>query len=109
VTVLVWNYQDADVAAGAAQVALKTAGLPRDVARVSVRHFRIDATHSNAFTAWKAAGSPQNPSAEQKADLEAAGQLQMLGSPTWVGVQNGVVQMNFNLPMQGLSLIELSW
>jgi xylan 1,4-beta-xylosidase len=109
VNVLVWNYQDADVETAAAHVELQTAGLPRDVTRVSMRHYRIDRTHSNAFTAWKQAGSPQSPSPEQKAALEAAGQLQMLGSPAWVNADKGAVRMDFDLPTQGLSLIELSW
>ncbi len=107
--VLVWNYQDNDVDSPAAHVALQAAGLPRDVTRVSLRHYRIDQTHSNAFTAWKQAGSPQNPSPEQKAALEAAGQLQMLGSPQWVTLQKGAMDLNFDLPIQGLSLIEISW
>jgi xylan 1,4-beta-xylosidase len=74
-----------------------------------VKHYRIDQTHSNAFTAWKAAGSPQNPTPEQKAALEAAGQLQLLGSPGWVAVNKGAVEMAFDLPLQGLSLVEFSW
>jgi xylan 1,4-beta-xylosidase len=109
VNVLVWNYQDNDTEAAAAHVALQATGLPRDLTRVSMRHYRIDQTHSNAFTAWKQAGSPQNPSPEQKAALEAAGQLQMLGSPQWMTVDKGAVRIAFDLPIQGLSLIELSW
>jgi xylan 1,4-beta-xylosidase len=107
--VLVWNYQDADVAVNAAHVALQTAGLPKDLSRISMRHYRIDQTHSNAFTAWKQAGSPQSPSPEQYAALEAAGQLQMLGSPQWINVEKGAVQIDFDLPIQGLSLIQISW
>jgi xylan 1,4-beta-xylosidase len=109
ISVLVWNYQDLEVPVSAAQVALQMAGLPRDVTKVSMKHYRVDETHSNAFTAWKAAGSPLNPTAEQKAALEAAGQLQMLGSPGWLGVQKGAVELKFELPIQGLSLVELSW
>jgi beta-xylosidase len=30
--------------------------------RVLLRHYRIDETHSNAWTAWKKMGSPQQPS-----------------------------------------------
>jgi xylan 1,4-beta-xylosidase len=107
--VLMWNYQDYDVAGAAAQIALKTSGLPLDLRRVAVKHYRIDQTHSNAFTAWKAAGSPQNPTPEQKAALEAAGQLQLLGSPGWVAVNKGAVELAFDLPLQGLSLVEFSW
>jgi xylan 1,4-beta-xylosidase len=54
-------------------------------------------------------GSPQNPTAQQKAALEAAGQLQLLGSPVWVAAKSGVVDLRFDLPLQGLSLIEFTW
>jgi xylan 1,4-beta-xylosidase len=54
-------------------------------------------------------GSPQKPTAEQYAVLEAAGQLQMLGSPVWVSPRNGSVQLDFELPRQGVSLVQVSW
>jgi xylan 1,4-beta-xylosidase len=108
-SVLVWNYQDHNLPGAAARIALKTSGLPLDLRRVSMKHYRIDEAHSNAFTAWKAAGSPQNPSPEQKAALEAAGQLQLLGSPAWVNVTKGSVETSFDLPLQGLSLVQYSW
>ncbi len=109
VSVLIWNYQDNETPGPAAQIALQAAGLPRDLTRVSLKHYRIDETHSNAFTTWKAMGSPQNPTAQQKAALEAAGQLQLLGSPVWVAAKSGVVDLRFDLPLQGLSLIEFTW
>ena len=108
-SILMWNYQDNDVTGAAARVALKTSGLPLDLRRVAVKHYRIDESHSNAFTAWKAAGSPQNPTAEQKAALEAAGQLQLLTSPEWLAITKGVAELTFDLPLQGLSLVEFSW
>ncbi len=45
-------------------------GLPKGVSRVRLTHYRIDDSHSNAYTVWKAMGSPQNPSAEQIAALK---------------------------------------
>ena len=109
VSVLVWHYQDNDVPGPAAEVALQTAGLPRDLSRVSMKHYRIDEWHSNAYAAWKRMGSPQSPTVAQKAELEAAGQLQMLGSPVWVAAKGGVTDVRFELPLQGLSLVEFSW
>ena len=40
--------------------------------------------YSNSYEAWKKMGSPQQPSPEQYAQLERAGQLQSLESPRWV-------------------------
>jgi xylan 1,4-beta-xylosidase len=107
--VMVWHYHDDDVAAPAAPVHLMMAGLPAGAARVLVEHYRIDADHSNAYTAWQRMGSPQGPTEEQYARLEAAGQLQMLGSPEWMGTTDGKLELRFDLPRQGVSLVKVSW
>jgi xylan 1,4-beta-xylosidase len=109
VTVLVWNYQDNDVTGPSAPVALKAIGLPANVDRLSMRQFRIDQDYSNAYTAWKRTGSPQQPTPQQYAALEAAGQLQSIGSPQGLTVRNGSAEIHFELPLQGLALIELTW
>ena len=59
--------------------------------------------------AWQAMGSPQNPTAEQYAMLEAAAQLQLLDSPMWVTPQAGKVTRTFALPRQGVSFVQVSW
>jgi xylan 1,4-beta-xylosidase len=58
---------------------------------------------------WKHLGSPQNPTPEQYSALEAAGQLQQIESPRWIDIQAGQVKLDFNLPRQGVSLVQLSW
>ena len=108
-TVMVWNYQDEDVSGPPAAIDLKLEGLPKDLTRVLVRHYRIDQDHSNAYTAWKGMNSPQHPSAEEYARLEAAGQLQLLNSPYWLSAMNGAGRVQFNLPLQAISLVDLSW
>ena len=108
VSVLVWNYHDDDVAGPEAPVTLAVTGLSR-APRVLVHHYRIDSRHSNAWTAWKAMGSPQNPSPEQYARLEAAGKLELLSSPSWVGTENGVATLKFSLPREAISLLQISW
>jgi xylan 1,4-beta-xylosidase len=85
------------------------AGLPLDVTRALVHHYRIDETHSNAYTAWKRMGSPQKPTPEQYAALEAAGQLELLDSPQWVPVAAGVTALDFVLPRHAVSLVRLGW
>ena len=107
--VMVWNYQDEDVSGPAAAIDLKLEGLPKDVTRVLIRHYRIDQDHSNAYTAWRAMHSPQHPNAGEYARLEAAGQLQLLDSPHWLSSTNGAGRIQFSLPLQAISLLELSW
>ena len=107
--VMLWNYHDDDLPAPPAPVTVRIGGIPATVHRVLVEHFRIDDTHSNAFTAWKAMGSPQDPTPEQYARLKAAGQLQLLTSPDWVEVVGGSVQLRVDLPRQATSLLHLEW
>jgi xylan 1,4-beta-xylosidase len=109
ISVMVWNYHDDDLPSAPAQIDLTVAGVPAGVRRAEVRHYRIDENHSNSYTEWKAMGSPQQPTAEQYARLEAAGQLELLTSPTHAAVENGSIRMPFSLPRQGVSLVQVSW
>ena len=66
--VMLWNYHDAEkpgpsVACNRA----RRRACRKALSRVRLTHYRIDDTHSNAYTVWKAMGSPQNPSA--RADM----------------------------------------
>ncbi|AEU36345.1 GH39 family glycosyl hydrolase [Granulicella mallensis] len=107
--ILLWNYQDDDLPAADAPTSVTVHGIPADVHRVLLQHDRIDATHSNAYTTWKAMGSPQQPTPAQYAQLKAAGQLQSLTSPEWLDVTSGSVMIPLTLPRQALSLLRLSW
>ncbi|MBI2685622.1 MAG: beta-xylosidase [Acidobacteria bacterium] len=107
ISVMAWNYHDDDLEAPASPVSLRVAGVP--ASRVLVRHYRIDKEHSNSYAAWQAMGSPQQPAAEQYRKLEQAGQLQTLGSPEWVAVKGGAVDLAFPLPRQAVSLVQVSW
>ena len=77
--------------------------------RVLVHHYRIDQDHSNSYALWLEMGSPQQVSREQYAILEKAGKLELLGAPEWVEVRNGALQLDFELPRQGVSLVQLEW
>jgi xylan 1,4-beta-xylosidase len=107
--ILLWNYHDDDIAAPDATIDLDIEGLPTDVHRALVEHFRTDANHSSSFTAWKEMGSPQPPSEEQYKLLENAGQLQLLNSPVWLDVKGQILHLQFTLPRQAISLLRLSY
>jgi xylan 1,4-beta-xylosidase len=105
--VLVWNYHDDDLPAAPAQVDLAIHRLPPG--RLLLHHYRIDSEHSNSYEAWKKMGSPQAPTGEQYRQLERAGQLQLMEAPQWIRVGNGPLELRFQLPRQGVSLLRLSW
>jgi xylan 1,4-beta-xylosidase len=110
--VMVWNYQDSqDTAAQDPAVTgnVSVSGLPAGVKKVRVRKWRIDDTHSNAYTVWKAMGSPTHPDAEQTMKLEAAGQLQEMGTEKSVAAANGEVRLEQTLPGESVALYAVRW
>jgi xylan 1,4-beta-xylosidase len=107
--VLVWHYHDDDVAGPDAAVEVTLAGLPLQAGQARLQHFRIDDEQSNAFTAWKALGSPPRPTPEQYAQLEKAGQLKAVAAAEAVQVENARAAVRLKLPRQAVSLLILTW
>jgi xylan 1,4-beta-xylosidase len=109
ISTLVWNYQDDDLPGPDARIRLTVTGIPAADERVLLRHYRIDRDHSNAYTLWRQLGSPQQPTESQYASLEAAGRLQQLESPRWIITHSGQADLDFALPCESVSLIQLTW
>jgi xylan 1,4-beta-xylosidase len=107
VSILLWNYHDDDVGAPAAEVDLLVDGVQGRSAEVT--HDRVDATHSNAYEAWKRMGSPPAPTKAQYRELERAGQLQQLEPARHVKVEDGRLRLAFALPRQAVSLVRVTW
>ena len=105
--IMLWHYHDDDVTGPDADVALTVRGLPVFGGTAQLRHFRIDETHSNAFTVWKRLGSPQAPTSEEYAALEKAGQLEQIEAPAQVRTENGQAALHFTLPRQAVSLLTI--
>ncbi len=109
IDVLIFNYHDDDLPAPPTGIQLEVQGIPTAASRVLIETFRIDARHSNSFGAWQQMGSPQAPTADQYRQLEAAGQLQLEGSPVWRTQVNREIRLPLDLPRQGLALVRISW
>jgi xylan 1,4-beta-xylosidase len=108
-SLLAWHYHDDDVAGPAAYVELKLTGLPLRDGAARVRQFLIDDEHSNAYTVWQSMGSPQEPTREQYARLEKAGQLADVGALASVRVKDGSATLRFRLSRKAVSLLMLEW
>jgi xylan 1,4-beta-xylosidase len=108
-SVLIWNYHDDEASVPPTKVQVAIDGLPANAKRALLRRYRIDETHSNSWTAWKKMGSPQQPTAEQYAALEEAGELQQFDSPHWISLQEGAANLDLELPRESLALIRISW
>lgn len=108
-SVLVWHYHDDDVPGPDAAVQLTVTHLPLARGSGRLTHYRIDESHSNAFTRWTQMGSPASPTPGQIQDLESAGQLALAGPPETVRVENGALTLSLSLPRQAVSLLQLEW
>jgi xylan 1,4-beta-xylosidase len=109
ISILLWNYHDDDVSGPSAPIVLSVEGVPPGAEQVALRHYRIDAHHSNGYAAWKEMGAPQRLSPAQQRELEAEGQLELLDASGWLANKNGKVVTEFDLPRQGVSLVRLEW
>ena len=107
VCVMVWNYHDDNITGVASPVMLTVNGVPKK--NVLVHHYRIDQHFSNSYEKWKTMGSPQQVSTEQYKELENVGQLQLYTSPEWKVSNEGKTALTFDLPRQGVSLVQLTW
>lgn len=106
VCVFVWHYHDDDLEGPSAAVELTLEGVSWNSSS-KLLHYRVDHAHSNSYTEWQAMGSPQQPTAEQYAKLQAAGSLAQYSQPTKVDTQSGAPRLLFDLPRQGVSLLVL--
>ncbi len=104
--VLAWHYHDDDVPGPDAAVHLDISGLGADGAR-KVTLWRVDPANANAFTAWKALGSPLAVDANQYKQLEAASALTPQAAPD-LSVRGGKASLEVTLPRQGVVLIEVA-
>jgi xylan 1,4-beta-xylosidase len=102
---MVWNYHDDDVPGPDADVALTVSGLGSSASKATLTHYRVDATHSNCYTAWKELGSPIAPNEKQYAQLEQAGKLAQLEATRQIEIAQGSATLKFALPRQGVSLL----
>lgn len=106
--VLAWHYHDDDLPGPAAALELTLDHLPQSARAARVEHFSIDATHSNAYEAWKKLGSPAELTPDQRAALQLAGQLARVGEATDLQIDAGQANIQFPLPRQAVSLLVIT-
>ncbi|HEY9075847.1 MAG TPA: hypothetical protein VIO61_04850 [Anaerolineaceae bacterium] len=108
VTLAIWHQADEWWAEDEpALVSLRFTHLPFS-GKACLKHYRIDADHSNAHTAWVRQGKPQHPSPAQIRQIKRRMGLEMLEPPQTVDIlPDGTFSMQFSLPIQGTSLIEI--
>src|ERR1700730_17326382 len=98
VDILLWHYQDDDVPGPPADIHLVVSGLAPGL-QWQMRVWGVDRQHGDAFTAWKAMGSPAEPTKHQVEQLIRASR--MAARPVRMGpqLQDGSVTVERHLPL----------
>jgi xylan 1,4-beta-xylosidase len=107
ITLLAWHYHDDDLPGPDASVTLTLKDTPAGHPKLT--RTLIDDSHSNAFIAWQALGSPQKPTAQQIRLLEDASRLTPASDKTELKSENVNTEVRFTLARQGVTLVELEW
>jgi xylan 1,4-beta-xylosidase len=106
VAVLVWRHTDDQYQAAEQEtpVDVEVRGLTGE--HYTLRHFRIDASHSNSHTIWRSLGSSQDPSDDQLATIKRRQGLEELEPPSDLTVA-GSWSTRLSLPLPAVSLLVL--
>jgi xylan 1,4-beta-xylosidase len=105
--VMIWSYHDEDFQEENEPVEVYINNLP--AIDITISEYRIDARHSNSYEAWKKMGSPQNPTSAQIAQLEKAGDLEMISKTDKFKISGGQIRFSISLPRQAVSLLKIEW
>ncbi|HEY0784332.1 MAG TPA: glycosyl hydrolase family 39 [Acidobacteriaceae bacterium] len=95
----VWNLVEPGLSGPEKTIALDLQGVS-PAAKATVR--RVDATHGDTWTAWKAMGAPANPTLQQIATLKRVGTL---APPEPVALTG--TRLTLRIPSSGLAVIEV--
>ena len=106
IDILVWDYDDRDIAAPPVNISLHLDGLTSD--KASMKRFLVDHDHSNAYTTWLAMGSPQQPSTEQRAALIKGSTLDQVDPQQSLAIHNKSATLTFPLARRGVSLVQIT-
>ncbi|MCA9837108.1 MAG: hypothetical protein KC422_09335 [Trueperaceae bacterium] len=103
--ILLYNHHDNWDDAGQYEIELEIKHLPFKKQLLSLKHYRIDATHSNAYAEWLRQAKPMYPSAEQADTMKEKSGLELLEPPQTLTLHKGGLVLTFTMPVHSLSLL----
>jgi xylan 1,4-beta-xylosidase len=106
--VLIYNHHDDWDLSGEYTIELEIAHLPFSEHELILKHYRIDRSHSNAYTEWVRQGKPMYPAPGQRAAIKSREGLELLTPPQKITPDGGKIQLSFALPIHGISLLCIS-
>ncbi|HLU11948.1 MAG TPA: hypothetical protein VK003_19895, partial [Oceanobacillus sp.] len=106
--VLIYNHHDDWDVDGDYEIDLQVENLPFEQQTLTLKHYRIDHAHSNAYAEWVRQGKPMYPSAGQRAAIKAREGLELLEPPQEITAEHGKVTLTFSMPVHSISLLVFS-
>lgn len=70
-----------------------------------LHHYRIGQAYSNAYAEWARQGQPMYPTPGQHEAIKARDGLDLLAPPQKLISAAGKIELNFILPLHGVSLL----
>lgn len=105
---LIYNHHDDWDVDGDYEIDLQVENLPFEQQTLTLKHYRIDHAHSNAYAEWVRQGKPMYPSAGQRAAIKAREGLELLEPPQEITAEHGKVTLTFSMPVHSISLLVFS-
>jgi xylan 1,4-beta-xylosidase len=102
---LIYNHHDDWDLRGEYPIDLEIANLPFGGDQVRVAHYRIDHSHSNAYSEWLRQGRPMYPAPGQRSSIAARDGLELLQPPQQIRLDAGALRLAFSLPVHSVSLL----
>ncbi len=108
ITVVVVNYQDDKIDNDGSdfQVKLGITTKWKPSSGITLKHWRIDETHSNAYTVFKNLGSPALPNPIEMDAIKSKMDLELLDKPARMKAEQ-LKNMEFSMPCNSVSLLEI--
>lgn len=73
-----------------------------------LRLFKVDESHSNAYTLWKQMGRPEEPSPDQLLALKSQDDLQLVEPISQIQISNGVYKQRLEIQNNSVALIVIT-
>ena len=108
VAILVWRHTDDQYQTDEGETAVDIAVSGLDGSRYTVRHFRIDETHSNSHTVWRSLGSPQDPTDEELDLIRSRQGLEEFGEEASITPTSGAASFHLEMSLPAVSLLTLT-
>jgi xylan 1,4-beta-xylosidase len=104
-TVLVYNHHDDWDMQAEHKIVLEIDNLPFASDDLTLTHYRIDGSHSNAYAEWLRQNKPMYPAPGQREAIKARDGLELLEPPRKIVLYDGKIRLDFDLPVHGISLL----